>query len=241
MLERWYSGETTPSEEVRIASLLSKLKDSHSLSEDLQADAALFKAMGETEGQEVAMPTEAEAKLEKALTTEMRRKPFPRIFRYASAAAAAVVVLLAIGITLYNAKPVETQYAESRPIMESKTDNPGIQPMDTATNIRVIPEKVKPLTARNQKHDTGAAERKVRSMEPEITGYNSNPDEEEYEIPLSDEEKLLAEGNIRVVDDAREAYSIVSAVFSRLDDNFEQQQGVISSLNDDYREITKSL
>lgn len=248
LLESWYSGESggegNGALERRIAGLFSCIDE---LPADLRADRELFAAMQQKAVEEVSMAPDAERRLEAAMSaafredsaTRQRKLRFPRLTIGISAAACMLVILSAVTFLF---RDDHAGIAPSRPAPVMATAN-TVETDDSAVTAPLLPARpleasaevprhVKAITPKTPANAASAPSKADAQTDSIITP--AYPSAEDYIISLSEEEELLAEENYRVVVDEREANSIISSIFSRIDENIDRQHIQENSIRNEY-------
>lgn len=245
LLGRYYSGLTDGKEERRLAEFFAGAGE---LPADLEADRALFGAMALDESELPELPEEYGSRISEAVETEMGAE---RGRRNVSAAwrrkltawgAAACVALLLASATLFMFMHEEP---ETRGVT-AKVQGPAL----TAKAERVseaaeaAPDAVKPQEKRNERKGAAKPTVKPAVKAPRNVAADYEYDEEDSDYSDggydAETERLMAD-NYRVVDDEREAYAIVSSIFSRLEGNMALESYRISEIRGDYEMEVEKL
>lgn len=249
LLESWYSGEGNETLERRIDGLFRCIDE---LPADLRADRELFAAMQQEAGEEVSMAPDAERRLEAAMSaafredsaTRQRKLRFPRLAIAISAAACMLIILSAVTFLF---RDDHAGIAPSRPAPGMATAS-TVETDDSTTPAPILPAS--PLEARAEvpRHANSITPNPAANAAPAPSKADAQtdsvitpayPSAEDYIISLSEEEELLAEENYRVVVDEREANSIISSIFSRIDENIDRQHLQENSIRNEYSHHTK--
>ena len=248
LLGRWYSGESSTSEEKE---LRERLLSAGQLPADLEEERAFFSAIEEPDSILPEMPLEYRERIEAALESEMagERKTAPfkrRIFnrrlwlRSGTGIAACLAVAFAAQ-QLWDAPDMG---------MESSGEKVAInisQPVASYDSLPVhsltlTPSKemtAKPTTTSSAK--SGKTARKIRKVQPQIEIDKSYEDDDSEYLSAAEEERL-ARSNYRVVRDAEEADDLLNSIFSRMENTMAMESSRISKIELEYdSEVTRLM
>lgn len=248
LLGRYYSGSTDGEEERRLAEFFAGAGE---LPADLEADRALFGAMALDESELPELPEEYGSRISEAVEAEMaaergRRNVSAAWRRKLTAwgAAACVALLLAsAAMFMFMHEEPKTQGVTAKvqgPALTAKT----VRVSEAAEAAEAAPGAVKPQEKRNGRKGAVKPTVKpaVKAPRNVAAGYEYDAGESDYYAGGYDaeEERLMAD-NYRVVDDEREAYAIVSSIFSRLEGNMALESNRISEIRGDYEMEVEKL
>lgn len=248
ILERWYAGQTSASEQHRLVEFFSAAEQ---LPPDMETERAMFLALAEAASAESEIPAGLARRIDDAVEAEIARERSARSGgmkwrRRLLAACGAAACLMCGWLTL-------------RVVTES--DNSGVSPdafmavnvpaspaaapeaTDTAEDKNEAPSEPVSVAARQQSGRIASAgtRRKLKAVRTEIDRpMEETGDTEEYGFLSEAEEARLMADNYHVVEDEREAYAILSSVFARLEGGMVEESYRIGDISDQYEmEMTK--
>lgn len=250
LLGRWYAGGTSAEDERRLATLLA---EAETLPGDLEADRALFSAIGEEMSGEVEMPPEYSARIGEALQKEIDRETAARFrrmrFRRLAGIAGAAVILLAVwtGTRFISGNNDTDGDISSGKFARNEVRTPQVDPV------------VKPLPAPEQKKEHSVIpsrssasanlhgkkrpaptvpgiKKEVDPAVPVHSPYPADGESGEDILYLSrEEEERLMAANYRVIDNEYEALATVNSTFSRIEGNIAEENFRIEEIYAQYR------
>lgn len=238
LLELYYEGMTSKSEEKRLSRLLAEAED---LPQDLATDRRLFEVLSAE--LEMKLPADKEEELMAAMEREIDAEPRRSAWRRLWPVAAAIAACLLLGWLSLRLVTPDTPRQQSPNVMaKGMTDQPAAS--DTAVTYLHMANVEKHNISDREKTtvattDNGRTEKKhVRKTASVVKAADENNREEEiYYLSREEEEQLVAR-NYRVVSDEREAYAIMNSVFSRLDGNIQESSYRIDDISDKYERVS---
>lgn len=242
LLDRYYEGQTSVDEERRLYSLLTADDD---LPEDLKADREVIKALSEYP--EVDIPEETEMKLIGRLEQEMARERLRAVWRkriITSVVVAASLIAAWIGIRMLipsahndSIEPLLTDIGKKETLISDTSIT--INHLAVASEGNINNQSFsKSLESREQ----AIRVNKKNNGTTVGTKHSVNEKSNEELIYLSyEEEKELEAANYHVVNDEREAYAIMNAVFLRMDGNIQESDYRIEDISEKYERVATKL
>ncbi|MDE7414670.1 MAG: hypothetical protein K2N05_12895 [Muribaculaceae bacterium] len=262
LLDRWYSGLTSPEEERMLADMLASSTD---LPSDLEADRKLFSEINNAGKLFPEMPEVFSSRINEALEKEIAAereevaaKAFSRI-QWLKIGRVAAAVAIFLGCAFVVMKMIDTTQMDVAGDnmalvngVEKKMDMSG----DTLQNHYLAlrsshPEVIKVASSKSDRK-VGVGEGIVKQKRDKVEGpgkesrrlSDSNGQKDHYEtdnhLSLHPEEAKLISENYRVVRNQDEADAILNSIFSRLESNVSVETSKLSKINLDYDlEISK--
>lgn len=243
MLDRWYSGLSTPNERHRLAEFFS---NAEGIPEDLETERALFAAISGIIDLPVVIPADLETRIESTLETEMARERrrasgVSKWRRRIIAACGAAACLLAAWAILSSVVPHKPDMELNKERMVSNVAPLTALPSSVKTNPEADTITMVPLAVKSSPEPTSklAAARKAKSAKSVVVSCDAPDENEEYYLS-KEEEARLKDCNYHVVEDELEANIILGSVFAGLEGRISQERYCIDDINDQYvMELTK--
>ncbi|MDE6393174.1 MAG: hypothetical protein K2L59_07915 [Muribaculaceae bacterium] len=252
MIGRWYGGGTTPGEERRLVEFFSSATG---LPEDLEAERALFGAIGEVSDDLPAMPEEYSERVASAVEAEMakertaitdRRLWRRRVIRVCGAAACLLAGILAVRTLTVPGHDVSSS-GPALAVNEKSAVSDSDKAEKTEIAVPVCPPAAHEAIAsaapapKEKRHRAGSKRATGHRHAARHVDPTSDYAADDTDIYLSEaEEARLLAGNYHVVSDEREAEAIMGSVFARLEGNLAEEAYRVSDINAQYEmEITK--
>lgn len=255
LLDRWYSGLTTPEEERMLADMLAS---SGNLPSDMEADRILFAELSLISEALPEMPEAYSSRINEALEKEMasERRVVPSVFKRLNKGwigRIAAVVAVSVACAFFAMKMIDTPQMDvgvKNLALDGGVEKKMNMSDDTlqnhylalqATHLEVARVSAaepanrtvaKPVTV---KEKNGASVNKMRYDQSDSNDYDSEDDyatcDSNYSHP--DEARFIRE-NYRVVRDQDEADAILSSIFSRLESNVAMETSKLSKIDLEY-------
>lgn len=259
LLDRWYSGLSSPEEELILGEMLESAKD---LPSDLEADRILFAELGALSESVTEMPEEYKSRIDLALEKEIAcesKRVMPigmRRIRWKRLAQIAAGVAACFACVLLTMKVIDAPELEVKGDMMATDVSDNIKPTpveidDTLQNRGLalnvssidVPRAVKPDENRGIAGKS-KTERKIYSysekQQSEIVvgdesaaNVESENDHDTRHVSMSDE-TFPSRENYRVVRDQSEADAIINSIFSRLESNVSMETSKLSKIELEY-------
>lgn len=237
MLDRWYSGLSTPDEQHRLAEFFS---NAEGLPEDLETERALFAAISGIIDLPVEIPADLETRIESTLETEMARERrrasgVSKWRRRIIAACGAAACLLAAWAILHSVVPGDRGLELKNAQLAANADSL----VKTLSAVNVHPRAdtiaMSALAAQvpTEQPVRLAAARIAKSAKPVVVPDNEADAYEEHYLSKEEEARLRA-NNYHVVEDEREADIILGSVFAGLEGRIYEEKYCIDDINDQY-------
>ncbi len=252
LLSRWYSGDTSPDEERRLAEMLANAKN---LPSDLEADKELFAELYSGESDAEEMPEFYSTRINEALENEMaadRRKAVAGTIsmrKWILRVVSGVAVCLACAF--FTMKIIESPKLEvdsavgiakndeiekKVKISDDTLQNHYLALQTSRQEIALVEQSVPSLRISGKNEAAKEGKRINKEIIKESSSSDSRETEffEESSYLSSSDEAQLAKGNYRVVRDQNEADEIINSIFNRLESNVAMESSKISKIELEY-------
>ena len=252
LLGRWYSGETSPVEEERLADLLSGVRD---LPADLEADRYLFGLLVAEKGSAPEIPAETAARIALALDREIaatsdsgsrkRRHFIGRNFRLAATGIAACLAIVFATHRFADSNPGEASTGLVADLVTTTSNIISTLTVDSLANEAPAPRMIASATLTVEKTEQGSVatagsprpKKKVKtgvaksaSASKSLRANGSDQDGN----TIAAQTELARPANYRIVESYDEADAILSSILSKMSQYVDVESSRISEIGLEY-------
>lgn len=234
ILNRWYDGNTTPSEQQRLADFFATDRE---LPADLEMEREMFQAMTEAGEDYAEMPLEVSRSINAALDAEMARERGPQRknfgWRRRAMTACAAAVCMAVVLTIPFLKSSDKAMVGDKAGM-AVSETPDAGQVSTDTMLFMTPELPRAVVPAVEKESRKLASAQKKSSRKAVKCKPVETDGDDDLYLSEEEEERLVAANYHVVTDEREANAILGAVFVRLKSGMTEESYKISDVKARY-------